>query len=69
MPDAKKSRRTFAAQTPSVLERIQLLEQQARGAEPADPSTPAETTRTSSLNAGTPEPALVKKLIKFIKTI
>jgi hypothetical protein len=68
MPDPKKTRRTFAAQTHSVIEHIQLLEQQAHSAESMDPSNPPETNRTG-IAADTPEPAVVKKLIKFIKAI
>lgn len=68
MPEPKKTRRTFAAQTPSVLDRIQLLEQRAHSPESGDPSDPAQTSH-SALEANAPEPALVEKLIKFIKTI
>jgi hypothetical protein len=68
MPDPKKARRTFAAQTPSVIEHIQLLEQQARSAETTDLSNPADSTQPG-IATGSTEPALVKKLIKFIKTI
>jgi hypothetical protein len=68
MPEPKKTRRAFAAQTPSVLEHIQLIEQHAHSTETGDPANPSETGH-SALEAKTPEPALVEKLIKFIKTI
>ncbi|MBE0699871.1 MAG: hypothetical protein IH586_23345 [Anaerolineaceae bacterium] len=68
MPEPKKPRRTFAVQSPSVLNRIQLLEQRGRSAENGDPANPLETNH-SALEANAPEPALVEKLIKFIKTI
>lgn len=68
MPEPKKTKRTFAAQTASVIDRIQILEQQARAVENNDPTNPQASSR-AGIAATTPEPALVEKLIKFIKTI